>query len=159
MEWYKKLVLLRESMKIKQGDFADTLCTSQKELSLLESGKKTFLPKWYMSYLLNENYDFNSLFRPELKLVKRNFKKSNLDSNTLDDFDKTAIIAHILDQLDSFKDLPEFKTLMEEASARQSGVNYAQRLKRLEAITAALLLERKSDEPLLSDSENEESNQ
>lgn len=166
MEWFEKLVRLREEQDINQGDFSKILGTSQKELSLLESGKKAYLPKWYMNYLLKENYDFNSLFNPDLTLRKQGVEIASLSKDKkqvldlLEKLDRGHIVFFVRDRLDYFKSLEEFQDLILEASARLKGADYEKRLKRLEAVTATLLLEleRKSGAPLFSENDNAEPN-
>jgi len=70
MEWFKKIRLMREMEGLKQGVFADELGILQKEVSVLESGGKKFLPERYITYLIDKKYDLNSLFDETLPLQK-----------------------------------------------------------------------------------------
>lgn len=70
MEWFRKIRLMREMEGLKQGVFADELGILQKEVSVLESGGKKFLPERYITYLIDKKYDLNSLFDESLPLQK-----------------------------------------------------------------------------------------
>lgn len=65
MNWFEKLVKLRECLGYNQKEFAAVLDTSQKELSNCENGKKTFLPNWYLKFLLQKGYNLNIILDVE----------------------------------------------------------------------------------------------
>ena len=73
MKWFKKIRVMREMEGLKQGVFADELGILQKEVSVLESGGKKFLPERYITYLIDKNYDLNSLFDENLPLQKNSY--------------------------------------------------------------------------------------
>lgn len=73
MKWFEKIRVMREMEGLKQGVFAKELGILQKEVSVLESGGKKFLPERYITYLIDKNYDLNSLFDDTLPLQKLSY--------------------------------------------------------------------------------------
>lgn len=134
MEWFEKLVSLRETLGFKQGEFASILKTSQKELSSLESGKKTFLPKWYLNYLLDNDYDLNSLYNKNLILTKISSTSHGVDLfQELDNIERSRILDYLLEQKNVLK------VLAQEGDGKGK-YSLEDRVRKLEAITAILLM-------------------
>ncbi|HCU45435.1 MAG TPA: hypothetical protein DF610_11760, partial [Sphingobacterium sp.] len=65
MKW-DKLKTIRELLKYSQGDMSDKTGIKQKDISLLEGGKKKFIPNEYIHFLYNENVDINSIYDDNL---------------------------------------------------------------------------------------------
>ncbi|WP_375334498.1 helix-turn-helix domain-containing protein [Flagellimonas sp. C4] len=159
MEIHEKIKQVREILGLNQAEVAEILGTLQNEVSRMESGKKKFVPNNYIQFLIDNNFDLNSFFDKRLSLTKNESspdisKKKHLLPE-LESIEPTHLVSFIQDRLDLFKNLDGFKTLIFEASARLKGTDYTKRLERLEAVTAALLLERKSEKPLFSDEKND----
>ncbi len=135
MKWYSKLLELREHLGIKQGDFAVILNTSQKELSALERGKKTFLPNWYLSYLIENKYDLNSLYDERLKLSKLDVPDDEERMfNVLRKMDRSTLVKYLFDSTDIMKAF----FLEADLSGKESSL--FEKVSKLEAVTSALLL-------------------
>jgi transcriptional regulator with XRE-family HTH domain len=70
MDQFEKIREARVEIGLNQGEFASVLGVSQKEVSVLESGGKKFLPKKYIDFLMQKGYDINTLFNDEMPLKK-----------------------------------------------------------------------------------------
>jgi transcriptional regulator with XRE-family HTH domain len=62
-------------LKMTQKELSDAIGSSQKDVSLLESGKKSFIPNEYIQYLYTRNIDINSLYQEDGEV------RFNTDSN------------------------------------------------------------------------------
>jgi DNA-binding XRE family transcriptional regulator len=71
MTEFEKVREARRDLGLKQGEFADVVGVSQKELSVLENGGKKFLPKEYISFLHQAGFDINTLFDDNQPLKMR----------------------------------------------------------------------------------------
>ncbi|XOD67303.1 MAG: helix-turn-helix domain-containing protein [Flavobacteriales bacterium Tduv] len=80
---FEKIKQVRKVLKMSQKELAETIGVSQKDVSLLENGKKEFIPRKYFEYFLSQGIDLNSLFYEDTdvrfieKMSKVNSKKSN----------------------------------------------------------------------------------
>ncbi|MDO6808122.1 helix-turn-helix transcriptional regulator [Zobellia galactanivorans] len=70
MDEYEKIKEVRMQLKLSQADFASAVGVSQKDVSKMERGQKKFIPKEYILFLSDKNYDINTLFNDELPLKK-----------------------------------------------------------------------------------------
>lgn len=62
MEAYLKIKQAREILGLNQSEFATAIGTTQKDVSLIESGNKKFIPNKYIEFLIEKGFDINSLF-------------------------------------------------------------------------------------------------
>ena len=74
---YIKLKYARELLGMTQSQLADATNLSQRDISMLESGKKEFIPTGYIQYLNKMNIDLRSLFDDELEVKKINEGNEN----------------------------------------------------------------------------------
>ncbi|MGB7527674.1 hypothetical protein [Sphingobacterium cellulitidis] len=88
MNW-TKLKEVRELLGYSQGDIADKTGLKQKDISLLEAGKKKFIPLEYILFLYNQNIDINSIYAESLPITVRN------DNNTPNAIDENTGVEHI----------------------------------------------------------------
>jgi transcriptional regulator with XRE-family HTH domain len=58
----KRLKIIRRKLNLSQEKFATSAGVLQKDVSLLESGRKKFIPNEYILYLSNQGVDLNWLF-------------------------------------------------------------------------------------------------
>lgn len=66
MKPHQKIKVIRvKLLNMNQSEFACAVGSKQKDVSLLEKGKKEFIPKRYLEYFAKEGVDLNSLFHPE----------------------------------------------------------------------------------------------
>lgn len=78
MQIHEKFREIRKKLlNMSQTDLAKAFKATQKDISLLENGKKEFIPNRYLTYLVSENIDLNSLFNPKEKVYKRDFSSSS----------------------------------------------------------------------------------
>ena len=70
MEVHLKIKQARESLNMSQLDFATAVGVSQKDVSMIESGKKKFIPNKYIEFLVQNNFDINTIFNSTLELKK-----------------------------------------------------------------------------------------
>lgn len=73
MKAYQKIKEAREQMGLNQSEFAREVGVTQKDVSILESGNKKFIPNQYIEYLLNKGYDLNSIFDDDSELKRQSF--------------------------------------------------------------------------------------
>jgi len=79
MQIYHRVKEARKLLKMTQKELSDAIGISQKDVSLLESGKKSFIPTEYIQYLYTMNIDINSLYEKEGEV--RFLTDSNSTSN------------------------------------------------------------------------------
>lgn len=80
MNW-DKLKQIRELKGLSQGDASDISGLKQKDISLLETGKKKFIPEEYILFLYNLGVDINSLYIDNIPIVWReNIHDINADT-------------------------------------------------------------------------------
>ncbi len=77
MKAYQKIKEAREQMGLNQSEFARAVGVTQKDVSILESGNKKFIPNQYIKYLLNSSFDLNSIFDDHSELRKKSFTTIN----------------------------------------------------------------------------------
>lgn len=65
---YSKLKTIRELLGLNQSDASLKSGIAQKDISLLESGKKKFIPQEYILFLYNSGVDLNTLYDDELEI-------------------------------------------------------------------------------------------
>jgi transcriptional regulator with XRE-family HTH domain len=66
MKWiFTKLKEARELLAMNQPQTAEASGLTQKEVSLLENGKREFIPNRYIVFLYNKGIDLNSIFDGE----------------------------------------------------------------------------------------------
>ena len=53
---------------LRQSEVAKMVNMSQKDVSLVERGKREFIPNRYFRFLLDSKIDLNSLFDPQMKI-------------------------------------------------------------------------------------------
>ncbi|SJN38448.1 hypothetical protein FM120_11255 [Sphingobacterium faecium PCAi_F2.5] len=83
MKW-DKLKTIRELLKYSQGDMSDKTGIKQKDISLLEGGKKKFIPNEYIHFLYNENVDINSIYDDNLPI---RFRKNDYSPKPTDEIE------------------------------------------------------------------------
>lgn len=72
MQLHEKFKEIRKKLlKMSQSELAMAFDATQKDISLLENGKKEFIPNRYLEYLTSQEIDLNSLFNPKEKVCKR----------------------------------------------------------------------------------------
>lgn len=62
MNAFEKIKLAREKLGYNQSEFADFIGVTQKDVSMIESGNKKFIPIKYIEFLMKNGFDINSLF-------------------------------------------------------------------------------------------------
>jgi DNA-binding XRE family transcriptional regulator len=95
MNW-GKLKIIRELLGLSQAEIAYKTGINQKDISLLEGGKKKFIPMEYIHFLYNENIDINSLYDDSLQIGYRNSVHTPTVANEIDVnlYDKTPSSVH-----------------------------------------------------------------
>lgn len=79
---FDRIKQVRKVLKMSQKELANAIGVSQKDISLLENGKKEFIPRKYFEYFLYRGIDLNSLFYESTdirfieKISEANSKKS-----------------------------------------------------------------------------------
>ncbi|MCH4824264.1 XRE family transcriptional regulator [Gramella lutea] len=68
---FDKIKEARELLGLNQTSFAEKVGVSQKDVSNLEAGNKKFIPNKYIGFLLQNNFDLNSLFDPTKELCRK----------------------------------------------------------------------------------------
>ena len=68
MNEYYKIKKARELLGLSQSEFASKVGATQKDVSNIEAGKKKFIPKGYIEFLISQNFDINSLFDDDSEL-------------------------------------------------------------------------------------------
>ncbi|MFY0714091.1 helix-turn-helix domain-containing protein [Seonamhaeicola sp. NFXS20] len=77
MKSFEKIKASRERLGLNQSQFAKAVGVTQKDVSLLESGRKKFIPNKYIDFLIENDFDLNSVFNEDLDL-KMNYN-DNID--------------------------------------------------------------------------------
>lgn len=62
MNTHERIKEAREILGLNQSQFAKAVGVTQKDVSLIESGNKKFIPNKYISFLVSKNFDLNWLF-------------------------------------------------------------------------------------------------
>lgn len=75
MKSFEKIKASRERLGLNQSQFAKAVGVTQKDVSLLESGRKKFIPNKYIDFLIENDFDLNSVFNDDLDL------RMNFDDN------------------------------------------------------------------------------
>lgn len=93
---WDKLKIVRELLKYSQAEISDKTGIKQKDISLLEGGKKKFIPNEYIQFLYNENIDINSVYDDNLQISFRNndITPSSIGSINSNQATKVAGILH-----------------------------------------------------------------
>ncbi len=82
MELHEKLKLIRKLLGLTQEQMAKQSNIPRKEISLLETGDRKFVPKEYIIFLIKNNIDINSLYDDAIEEVCFiNEKKQNACEN------------------------------------------------------------------------------
>ncbi|WP_240911297.1 helix-turn-helix domain-containing protein [Yeosuana marina] len=84
MNAFEKIKKAREMLGLSQSDFAESVGVTQKDVSLLESGNKKFIPNKYIDFLIDKGFDLNTIFDDTLKLNYKN----EIDLKTLNETTK-----------------------------------------------------------------------
>lgn len=83
MKSFEKIREARELLKLNQSEFAKEIGVTQKDVSLLESGNKKFIPNKYIDYLVKNDFDMNTIFNDDLDLKKKlNDDNNRFNENT-----------------------------------------------------------------------------
>ncbi len=70
MKWiFERLKQAREGLSLSQKDAAEESGVSQKDISLLENGKREFIPNRYILFLSNRGIDLNSIFNEKREVA------------------------------------------------------------------------------------------
>lgn len=99
MELHHKIRLVRKELGLNQVELSEKLDISQNEVSRMESGKKKFVPNYFIQFLIDNNFDLNSFFDKDYNGVKRQSSDEN-KSLVLDE--------HIFDKEDDMNTLARF---------------------------------------------------
>jgi len=80
MTIFEKLKQARLILQLTQNELSKLVEMSQKDVSLLEKGKREFIPIRYIRFLLSKKIDINSLFEDnqEIKMIETNKNENNL---------------------------------------------------------------------------------
>ena len=87
MSLHNKIKEIRKLFNFSQADIAEFIEVSQKDISLIENGKKEFIPNKYIDFFLKQGIDLNTLYdnSKEVSFVKtkssENVLKENEDKN------------------------------------------------------------------------------
>lgn len=109
MNAFEKIKEARDKLGLSQKDFAIAVGVTQKDVSLLESGNKKFIPNKYIDFLMTKNFDLNSIFDDAAGL---NFKQERLEKHIINE--PTKIYNLRTDTNEVVQDIPLYNI---EASA------------------------------------------
>lgn len=95
MNW-GKLKIIRELLGYSQAEIAQKTGINQKDISLLEGGKKKFIPMEYIHFLYNENIDINSVYDDNTDITLRNvsFTPNTNEQLSIDSSSKNTSSVH-----------------------------------------------------------------
>ncbi|WP_252723727.1 S24 family peptidase [Winogradskyella psychrotolerans] len=83
MKSFEKIKQSRERLRLNQSQFAKAVGVTQKDVSLLESGNKKFIPNKYIDFLIAKDFDLNTVFNDDLDLQMKNSPNNKqLNENT-----------------------------------------------------------------------------
>ncbi|WP_437918406.1 S24 family peptidase [Sphingobacterium sp. LRF_L2] len=94
MNW-DKLKIVRELLGYSQAEISEKTGIKQKDISLLEGGKRKFIPNEYILFLYNQHIDINSIYDDSLPISYRNSDNTLIstdDDNTFDEAKSTHIL-------------------------------------------------------------------
>lgn len=82
--FWDKLKAIRELLGYSQADISEKTGIKQKDISLLEGGKKKFIPNEYIHFLYNERIDINSIYDDSRTISFRNSTFTPLANEEID---------------------------------------------------------------------------
>jgi transcriptional regulator with XRE-family HTH domain len=86
-----RLKIIRKKLNFSQGQLAEQSGVLQKDVSLLESGRKKFIPTEFILYLSNQGIDLNWLYTGRGEIFRQDtLKKYKYETNT--EADPTRVI-------------------------------------------------------------------
>lgn len=108
MKAFEKIKEARERLGLGQREFAAEIGVNQKDVSLLESGQKKFIPNLYIDFLISKNFDLNSIFDESLRLKIKEKEGTNQANES------TKVYKLRTDRNEDFQNIPLYNI---EASA------------------------------------------
>lgn len=90
-----KFKLARTLLNLSQTQISEELKISQRDISQIESGKKTFIPTPYIQYMNNKGIDLNSIFSTDTEVCLRYSEVKNTARMTQKGYQPQSIFVHI----------------------------------------------------------------
>ena len=132
---HEKIKQVRNQLGLSQVEFAEQVGVVQNDVSKLEKGQKKFIPKKYIDFLIENNYDLNTVFNDNLVLSKLGSEPLEEDMfPELGHVERSSILDYLLEQKDVLK------ALAQEGIHNKGKYSLEDRVRKLEAITAILLM-------------------
>lgn len=112
MEWYKKLLQLRNQLGDSQEEFGNRLGIKQAHISIMEKGNRKNVPWECIEFLIQKGFDLNTFFDPSRKMTKLGINPQIHLEERID------LIEDLIGELYVKMDITPSKSLLKRAKAQ-----------------------------------------